>query len=1214
MTAGYYNQAGAYLGLNVTAIDQLHYFNTTGKLVKEIPALTVAHEFIHFVLGADYGDPANDEALMNGANFDFDGNITRKQNDVARELGLTENLQVSYNSFVMSSGDARFSSLFVGVSYTEDNVVDVVRLGDAYGTVTVDTIDHTLRTDKLRDLIFGFGGNDSIKSGKGNDYVYGGAGADTIWGGEGDDVLVGEGDDDTFRGNEGNDIIWGGDIGDTQGFGDGDDTVEYSSNTAGVTILFNGAGEDATITVDEGGSVDTLYSIEKIVLTGARDQFQFSGSIPDGYRLTIDAAGGQSAGDIVSLAGALGSTINATVTADGRIRLTSPEAVDGWIELVGFSTNLTIVGSDQIASKFIGAAKGTTFRAGGGGGDFTLFASDRAYGYAGAIDIFRVSTTVPEEFAGYTEAEKIDYLARNRVYIHGFGDEDQIWVNGVRFTGNIVTSTAAVVVASDPNGDLPISYPILAGNSSYDTFYPQAVFEELGQAADGQIWGAYRYEHGTVRDVSFHRTGADGPGLISFITRGMAPAESWGQTGYTLKPLAAGDEMLTIVIDGFSDGEGGISFGNDALANFDRATGFGGGGFYGSSRFVSWGETDPPFWVGYEYDTDGNPDGYMNAGGSLIESESEDFNYGHNPFERGEPDWEEYVAGGDVTYGTGSPDLLEGGAHGDLLIGSFGDDVLYGRLGNDKLLGGFGFDHLIGDGGDDYLDGGEGDDILDGGDGDDRLVAGQGFDEIDGGAGTDRLILSGSRGSYEFTFDSGTSGPILVVDAAGFEIALLSNVEEVYFEASGELADLRDLLTHYGTEGADTLIGTAFDDRIFGLDGNDVIRIHDGGDDLVDAGEGVDSIYVGGALTASDEVDGGGNRDSILLQGDYSAGLAFGTGTASNISNIEGLSLLSGLNTAYGDTAGNLYTYHLTLLDSNVAAAALMKINGSSLQPGENFTLDASAESDAGLQIFAGLGTDDLTGGQLGDNFIFGHDGRFGAGDIVDGQGGYDVVYLRGDYVIDFNAPGFAGSLVNVESIGLLTSANTEFMGGGDGEFDYSIIWNGAMLAAGATFTVNGSRLQAHETFVFNGGGESDGNLRIWGGASNDTLATGGGNDLVYGGGGADQLSGGSGADVFRYDETGHSTASAHDTILDFQSGTDKIELTRIDANTGVDGNQAFAFIGDSAFTAAGQLRAFNVSGDLWQIEGDVNGDGQADLVIQLHLSGQPLTPGDFMP
>ena len=73
------------------------------------------------------------------------------------------------------------------------------------------------------------------------------------------------------------------------------------------------------------------------------------------------------------------------------------------------------------------------------------------------------------------------------------------------------------------------------------------------------------------------------------------------------------------------------------------------------------------------------------------------------------------------------------------------------------------------------------------------------------------------------------------------------------------------------------------------------------------------------------------------------------------------------------------------------------------------------------------------------------------------------------------------------------------------------------------------------------------------------------------------------------------------DVITDFvRSHGDRISLSAIDANSVATGNQAFAFIGAAAFTnAPGQLR-FEAAGGTTTIFGDVNGDGVADLQIQL--------------
>jgi serralysin len=73
------------------------------------------------------------------------------------------------------------------------------------------------------------------------------------------------------------------------------------------------------------------------------------------------------------------------------------------------------------------------------------------------------------------------------------------------------------------------------------------------------------------------------------------------------------------------------------------------------------------------------------------------------------------------------------------------------------------------------------------------------------------------------------------------------------------------------------------------------------------------------------------------------------------------------------------------------------------------------------------------------------------------------------------------------------------------------------------------------------------------------------------------------------------------DLITDFLAGTDRVDLTTLDASTNVGGNQAFTFIGDAAFSnVSGQLRADYADPLRTLIHGDVNGDGMADFTIEL--------------
>ena len=113
-----------------------------------------------------------------------------------------------------------------------------------------------------------------------------------------------------------------------------------------------------------------------------------------------------------------------------------------------------------------------------------------------------------------------------------------------------------------------------------------------------------------------------------------------------------------------------------------------------------------------------------------------------------------------------------------------------------------------------------------------------------------------------------------------------------------------------------------------------------------------------------------------------------------------------------------------------------------------------------------------------------------------------------------------------------------------------------------------------------------------------DTLIGDDGDDTLIGGAQADTLTGGNGADTFTYNLTSESTAAVRDTITDFLSGTDKINLNAIDANTGAGGNQNFVFVGtDVAFGGSAQVRYDSVTG---RLQDNVNADLGADFEIQL--------------
>ena len=134
----------------------------------------------------------------------------------------------------------------------------------------------------------------------------------------------------------------------------------------------------------------------------------------------------------------------------------------------------------------------------------------------------------------------------------------------------------------------------------------------------------------------------------------------------------------------------------------------------------------------------------------------------------------------------------------------------------------------------------------------------------------------------------------------------------------------------------------------------------------------------------------------------------------------------------------------------------------------------------------------------------------------------------------------------------------------------------------------------------------------IEGGSHDDRQLGGAGDDRLDGGAGKDRLEGGAGADSFAFASAAHSASGAADQVWDFASGIDRLDLSAIDAIAGSAANDAFTFIGNSAFSnVAGQLRVQTVGGQA-HIFGDTNGDGLADFQI-IVANTTLVAAGDFI-
>ncbi|WFU66881.1 hypothetical protein [Bradyrhizobium brasilense] len=137
----------------------------------------------------------------------------------------------------------------------------------------------------------------------------------------------------------------------------------------------------------------------------------------------------------------------------------------------------------------------------------------------------------------------------------------------------------------------------------------------------------------------------------------------------------------------------------------------------------------------------------------------------------------------------------------------------------------------------------------------------------------------------------------------------------------------------------------------------------------------------------------------------------------------------------------------------------------------------------------------------------------------------------------------------------------------------------------------------------------------LTGNSGNNTLSGALGNDTLIGKLGKDTLTGGGGLDKMVLETLADSGVafSTRDVINTFAHG-DKIDVSPIDANNTVAGNQPFTFV-DHFGHAAGQLQwdltgisTTGVKGYL--VQGDVNGDGAADFSLQIYTAPTAHLPG----
>ncbi len=422
-------------------------------------------------------------------------------------------------------------------------------------------------------------------------------------------------------------------------------------------------------------------------------------------------------------------------------------------------------------------------------------------------------------------------------------------------------------------------------------------------------------------------------------------------------------------------------------------------------------------------------------------------------------------------------------------------------------------------------------------------------------------------------------------------------------------ASLDTLLSHVA-DGADVGIGAVAPvaiDSPLRVEQNGTVRYVGTADhdavDLSASGDAVIATLDGVRFVSIEELTGGRGND--VLTGDGMANRLQGGGGNDWLDGRGGADILTGGagdDIYFVDDDGDQVIERVGEGRDQVIASVDWTL-GSSI---ENLTLGGTAVQGTGNGLgnvlignalnnrLIGLGGDDVLDGGAGADTLTGGTGndRY----LVDNVG--DLVVERAKEGTDTVVASLNWTLgVNVEH---LTLTGTARLTGTGNALNNRIDANNA----------GNSLIGGSGDDILTGGAGVD---RLEGGNDEDTLIGGGGDDILIGGLGRDWLTGGGGNDHFVFLTRNDSKNSGMDRILDFVRGEDRIDLSVVDANTKVSGNQDFAFIGADAFgKRAGQLR-YDTRDDYTVVQADLNGDGVADIAFRLESFVHKLDASDFL-
>lgn len=230
-----------------------------------------------------------------------------------------------------------------GITFSDGSSVNLSTIKIiTYGTDGNDSVSGISVNAYKNDLIYGYGGDDSLAGSDGNDTLYGGFGNDILNGGDDDDLLFGEEGNDTLFGGSGNDVLDAGVGNDTLKGSGGNDTyvyrsgLDYIEDTSGADTLFitggvtindistAKVGNDGLIYINSGVDEITIYRQNYSSSSYRIESVKFDDGFVADLTTHLNWTWGTSGGDAIT-----GTSSNDTIIAkDGNDTLSGGSGAD----------------------------------------------------------------------------------------------------------------------------------------------------------------------------------------------------------------------------------------------------------------------------------------------------------------------------------------------------------------------------------------------------------------------------------------------------------------------------------------------------------------------------------------------------------------------------------------------------------------------------------------------------------------------------------------------------------------------------------------------------------------------------------------------------------------------------------------------------------------------------------------------------------------------